>query len=35
MYRIGLGVDYHQLVEGIDLWIGGVKIPHTKGGIRA
>jgi 2-C-methyl-D-erythritol 2,4-cyclodiphosphate synthase len=33
MYRIGLGVDYHQLVEGIDLWIGGVKIPHTKGAL--
>ena len=30
-YRIGLGVDFHQLVEGRDLWIGGVKIPHTKG----
>lgn len=33
MYRIGLGVDYHQLVEGRDLWIGGVKIPHTKGAL--
>lgn len=31
MYRIGSGVDFHQLVEGRDLWIGGVKIPHTKG----
>ena len=30
-YRIGFGVDYHQLVEGRDLWIGGVKIPHTVG----
>lgn len=33
MYRIGLGVDYHQLVEGRDLWIGGVKIPHYKGAL--
>lgn len=32
-YRIGSGVDYHRLVEGRDLWIGGVKIPHTKGAI--
>ena len=31
--RIGFGVDYHQLVEGMDLWIGGVKIPHTKGAL--
>ena len=32
-YRIGSGVDYHQLVVGRDLWIGGVKIPHTKGAL--
>ncbi|MFY8090471.1 MAG: 2-C-methyl-D-erythritol 2,4-cyclodiphosphate synthase [Chitinophagaceae bacterium] len=31
--RIGSGVDFHQLVEGRDLWIGGVKIPHTKGAL--
>jgi 2-C-methyl-D-erythritol 2,4-cyclodiphosphate synthase len=30
-YRVGSGVDFHQLKEGRDLWIGGVKIPHTKG----
>ena len=30
-YRIGSGVDFHQLTEGRDLWIGGIKIPHTKG----
>ncbi len=30
-YRIGSGVDFHQLAEGRELWIGGVKIPHTKG----
>ncbi|MBU3714995.1 MAG: 2-C-methyl-D-erythritol 2,4-cyclodiphosphate synthase [Ferruginibacter sp.] len=32
-YRIGSGVDYHQLTEGRDLWIGGVKIPHHKGAL--
>lgn len=33
MYRIGLGVDYHQLVEGRDLWIGGIQIQHHKGAL--
>ncbi len=32
-YRIGSGVDYHQLITGRDLWIGGVKIPHHKGAL--
>ncbi|RYY61893.1 MAG: 2-C-methyl-D-erythritol 2,4-cyclodiphosphate synthase [Chitinophagaceae bacterium] len=32
-YRIGSGVDFHQLAEGRDLWIGGVKIPHHKGSL--
>ena len=32
-YRIGSGVDFHQLTEGRDLWIGGVKIPPTKGAL--
>ena len=31
--RIGSGVDFHQLTEGRDLWIGGIKIPHTKGAL--
>ena len=30
-YRIGSGTDFHRLTAGRDLWIGGVKIPHTKG----
>lgn len=30
-YRIGSGVDFHQLETGKDFWLGGVKIPHTKG----
>jgi len=33
MYRIGSGIDFHQLVEGRDLWLGGVLIPHTKGAL--
>lgn len=32
-YRIGSGIDFHQLTEGRDLWLGGVKIPHTKGAL--
>jgi 2-C-methyl-D-erythritol 2,4-cyclodiphosphate synthase len=32
-YRIGSGIDVHQLVEGRPLWIGGVQIPHTKGAL--
>lgn len=30
-YRIGFGVDFHQLVEGRRLWLGGVEVPHVKG----
>ncbi len=33
MYRIGSGVDFHQLVEGRDFWLGGVLIPHEKGAL--
>jgi len=32
-YRIGFGIDFHQLVKGRDLWIGGVKISHDKGAL--
>jgi 2-C-methyl-D-erythritol 2,4-cyclodiphosphate synthase len=31
--RIGQGIDFHQLAEGRELWIGGVKLEHTKGAI--
>ncbi len=31
--RIGFGIDFHQLVEGRDFWLGGVLIPHTKGAL--
>ncbi len=32
-YRIGTGIDFHQLAEGRELWIGGVQIPHSKGAV--
>ena len=32
-YRIGFGVDFHQLAEGRELKIGGVSIPHEKGAV--
>ncbi|MDP4256029.1 MAG: 2-C-methyl-D-erythritol 2,4-cyclodiphosphate synthase, partial [Bacteroidota bacterium] len=32
-YRIGSGVDFHRLAEGRELWLGGVRIPHTMGAL--
>lgn len=32
-YRIGSGIDFHQLAAGRDLWLGGVKIPYHKGAL--
>jgi len=29
--RIGQGIDFHQLETGLDLWLGGIKIPSEKG----
>ena len=31
MIRVGFGYDVHRLVEGRDLWMGGVKIPYEYG----
>ena len=31
MFRVGMGYDVHQLVEGRDLWMGGIKLEHTMG----
>ena len=31
--RIGYGYDVHQLAEGHEFWLGGIKIPHTSGAI--
>ncbi len=30
-YRIGFGYDVHRLVEGRELWLGGIRIDHTVG----
>jgi 2-C-methyl-D-erythritol 2,4-cyclodiphosphate synthase len=32
-YRIGFGVDFHQMAEGRELWLGGVLIPHSTGAL--
>lgn len=32
-YRIGQGIDFHQLAEGRELWLGGVLVPHSKGAV--
>lgn len=32
-FKIGLGVDFHQLVEGREFIIGGVTIPYIKGAL--
>jgi len=32
-FRIGFGFDVHQLKEDLDFWLGGIIIPHTKGGL--
>src|SRR4030095_1663667 len=32
-YRIGFGIDFHQLADARDLWIGGVKLAHHKGAV--
>ena len=29
--RVGMGFDVHQLVEGRELWMGGIKLEHSKG----
>jgi len=31
--RVGLGFDVHQLEEGRDFYLGGIKLPATKGAI--
>jgi 2-C-methyl-D-erythritol 2,4-cyclodiphosphate synthase len=32
-YRVGFGVDFHQLAVGRELWLGGVHIPHDQGAL--
>lgn len=31
--RVGMGYDVHQLEEGRDFWMGGIKLPATKGAV--
>lgn len=31
LFRIGMGYDVHRLVEGRELWLGGIRIDHTLG----
>lgn len=31
MFRIGQGYDVHKLVEDRDLWLCGIKVPHSHG----
>lgn len=31
MIRVGMGYDVHRLVEGRDLYLGGIKIEHSMG----
>jgi 2-C-methyl-D-erythritol 2,4-cyclodiphosphate synthase len=33
MYRTGFGIDFHPLITGRDLWIGGIHIPYHKGAL--
>ena len=32
-FRVGFGFDVHQLKAGLDFWLGGIIVPHTKGGL--
>lgn len=32
-FRIGFGIDFHQMVTDREFWLGGVKVPHTKGAL--
>ncbi len=31
--RVGFGFDVHQLKEGKELWLGGIKLAHSKGAV--
>ncbi len=31
--RVGFGYDVHQLKEGYDFWLGGIKVEHEKGAV--
>ena len=29
--RVGFGFDVHQLKDGLDFWLGGIRVPHNRG----
>ena len=29
--KTGIGIDVHRLEEGLELWLGGIKVEHEKG----
>ena len=31
--KVGFGFDVHQLQKRLDFWLGGIIVPHTKGGL--
>jgi 2-C-methyl-D-erythritol 2,4-cyclodiphosphate synthase len=31
--RIGNGIDFHRLEEGLPFWLGGIKLEHSKGAL--
>lgn len=31
--RIGTGIDFHRLEEGLPFWLGGIQLPHHKGAL--
>ena len=32
-FRLGFGYDVHQLSETHEFWLGGIRVPHTKGAV--
>jgi 2-C-methyl-D-erythritol 2,4-cyclodiphosphate synthase len=32
-FRIGFGYDVHQLSESHEFWLGGIRVPHSKGAV--
>ena len=32
-FRVGFGFDVHQLKDGLDFWLGGIIVSHTKGAL--
>jgi 2-C-methyl-D-erythritol 2,4-cyclodiphosphate synthase len=32
-YRVGSGIDFHQMADGRAFWLGGIQIPSTRGAL--